>query len=399
MNLRIIIAIAALLNGCSGGGEATSEVVPQLPIEVLPELVEFHCIPGPECRELIVDGDALATLGSGQAPFRGYADPSLTFDAQSNTLWLSYSWLSTAVEVLGPPPQPDFLVSTHLASSTNSGASFEFVREINQNTLIAHPDNGEQGWLTHEVSTLTRSADGDWQVLWLQYFDPVGELERGDFLLNRSVANSPAALGDVIEPWIRTAATSESFGAIERLSSIQELADCTIFTEPALFNDEQNTYLAMNCLVIRDSARQSEEDRLFVLRQSESGESYEYLGILINNADAESLGGDVLEQADFVVARDGRLLLLATPIRHDAQPPHQGCVALEVESLANATMRRTSSGGLVERARITADGDGLGPGLCTYHAESDTGIILAIPKLTQNPTELTLTMHATGIHP
>ncbi len=396
MRLRSALTLLALLCSCSGGGSAP-DMVPQAPPEILPELVEFHCVPSPECPELTVGGDSIATFANGLAPFRGYGDPSLSYDEQSNTLWMSYSWLSTAVEVMGPPPQPDFLVSTRLARSTNSGVSFDFVREINQNTLITHPVTNESGWLTHEVSTVVQNADGGWQVLWLQYFDPVGEPERKDFLLNRSVASSPTGLGDVIEPWIRTAFTSELFGATERLSSIPELDDCAAFTEPALFTEEDTTYLAMNCIVIRGAERQLEEERLFVLRQS--GDNYQYVDVLIDNADAASLGGDVLEQADFKRARDGQLLLIATPINHDANPPHQGCVALEVESLVNAAMRRTNSNGLVQRARITADGDALGPGLCTYHAESNTGIIIAIPTVTEDPVEIVFTMYATGVHP
>ena len=188
-----------------------------------------------------------------------------------------------------------------------------------------------------------------------------------------------------------------AFGADERLAHIDQLSDCTAFTEPALFTQDGITYLAMNCVVIDGGERAFDRERLFVLRQS--GESYDYLGVLMDSEDARLVGGTVVEQADFAVARDGTLLLRVTPIDHSAEPPHQGCTVLEVDDLNATRMARSASNALIVRARLTADGDALGPGLCTYHAQSETGIILVVPRLTENPTELVFSMRATGVHP
>lgn len=60
---------------------------------------------------------------------------------------------------------------------------------------------------------------------------------------------------------------------------------------------------------------------------------------------------------------------------------------------------RDGSGVAVPRTMITSDGNGLGPGLCTYDANSDTGVLLVIMTVTQNGTDIEFSLRATGIHP
>ncbi len=78
------------------------------------------------------------------------------------TLWLSYSWLEE--DTLPGNPEQLHAVATHLARSTDGGASFEFVRAVN----AAAPSPGNVGLVMHEVSTLARTPDG-WEDLWLTY--------------------------------------------------------------------------------------------------------------------------------------------------------------------------------------------------------------------------------------
>ena len=48
-----------------------------------------------------------------------------------------------------------------------------------------------------------------------------------------------------------------------------------------------------------------------------------------------------------------------------------------------------------------ADGNSLGPGLCIYDANSETGVLLIITTVTGTgpTTNIEFSMHATGIHP
>ena len=139
----------------------------------------FHCAYDATCPEVLISGDPHATLGGSPAPFRGYGDPSLERDPDTGTLWLSYSWLDVLISSPGPPPVFDFGVRTHLARSDDNGATFSFLREVNQTVQIEHPDTSTQGWTIHEVSTMAREASGSWQNLWLTYFDPLGTRRLG----------------------------------------------------------------------------------------------------------------------------------------------------------------------------------------------------------------------------
>ena len=58
---------------------------------------------------------------------------------------------------------------------------------------------------------------------------------------------------------------------------------------------------------------------------------------------------------------------------------------------------RDAAGVAAPRLIITADGNGLGPGLCTYDPASSTGVLLVITTFSNNDIEFSL--RATGMHP
>lgn len=360
----------------------------------------FHCALDASCPEVMVAGDPHATLGGEPAPFRGYGDPSLERDPSSGTIWLSYSWLDLLVSDPGPPAVADLGVRTHLARSDDGGATFTFVRAVNATEVISHPDSGAQGWTIHEVSSLVQESDGSWQDLWLAYFDPIGEPagaeDRRDFYFARSVAGSPGMLGESSQAWARGYATSASFGAEYDLSQIPQLSDCAAMTEPALLAAAGATYLAANCVVIVDGVRRDDLERLVLLKQEAAG--YSYVGALLSHADALDLGASRIEQADLAFSRTGAVLLIATPIQN-ATPEHMGCVVFEVTDLGSARVRRDAGGRAVALARITGEDESFGPGLCTYDASSDTGVLMVLHVFDPDPFDLEFSLRATGVHP
>ena len=188
---------------------------------------------------------------------------------------------------------------THLARSDDGGATFSYVRAVNETEQISHPDTGVPGWTMHEVSTLAY-APSAWQLLWLTYFEPYGQPDsRSDVYYARSTASTPGALGDVSQPWVRGDGTSASFGAQYNLSDIPQLSDCVAFTEPALLVEGGVTYLATNCVVFVAGVRRPDMERLVLLREEADG--YSYAGVLLTYADALDLGGTRVEQADLSV--------------------------------------------------------------------------------------------------
>ena len=116
--------------------------------------IEFHCALDEACPEVMIEGDPFATLNSNPAPFRGYGDPSLEYDTDTDTLWLSYSWLSVLVTSGDGAPLIDFGVETHLARSDDNGQSFQFVRKVNE--TYQTQNNNQPVWVTDEVSVVVK---------------------------------------------------------------------------------------------------------------------------------------------------------------------------------------------------------------------------------------------------
>lgn len=397
----VLILLASLTLFACGGGSSSSTPPVVVPPPQGP--ITFHCSKDATCPEVTIIGDPHSDLNGMPDPFRGYGDPSLEYDSATGTLWLAYSWLNTQVSDPGPPVVFDLGVRTRLARSNDNGGSFSFVRTINDMQMEAHPDTGVMGWSVHEVSTLVKEPSGSWQILWLKYFNPFGTVtgvdERQEFLYWRSTAATPDLLGDNSAVWGKFAATSVSWGAPFDFNTIPELADCILQTEPALFAFNGESYLATSCLVIDGTGRRTDLERIELLRQTANG--YVHVGTILDGQDAADLGVDTIEQADISVARDGSILLVTTPIILGADPDHQGCMVFSFADFASATITRDTNGVATPRAIITADGNSLGPGLCTYDANSDTGVLLVITTVTGSgsTTDIEFSLHATGVHP
>ena len=395
------ILLASLALFACGGGSGAS--LPPVIVAPPPGPMTFHCSKDASCPEVLIVGDPHSQSNGVPDSFRGYGDPSLEYDAATGTLWLAYSWLNTQVSDPGPPAVFDLGVRTRLARSDDNGATFTFVRNVNDMQMEAHPNTGVMGWSVHEVSTLVKEPSGSWQILWLKYFNPFGTAsgvdERQEFLYWRSTAATPAFLGDNSAVWGKFAATSSSWGAPVDFNAIPELADCILQTEPGLFALNGETYLATSCLVADGTGRRTDLERIELLRQTPGG--YDYVGTLLNGQDAADLGVDSIAQADLSVARDGSILLVVTPIMLGADPSHQGCVVFSIANVASATIVRDNNGVAIPRAIITADGNSLGPGLCTYDANSDTGVLLVITTVTGSgaTTDIEFSLRATGVHP
>jgi hypothetical protein len=340
----------------------------------------FHCSFDARCPELAIEGVAPARPGAAPSPFRGIGDPSLEYDPESGSLWLAWSWLDLA--------GADFRIRTRLAKSEDRGRTFSFTNAANE--VERRPDaRGRTGLWLHEVPTLARAGPRDWRLLWLSYFDPLGDAPREyaepHFVAAR--AARPEALGPGAAALPRPGGSDPA------------LADCAAFTEPALFAERGAVWLAASCVVFERGQRRPERERLVLWR--ESGGDWSRAGSLLDARDARALGGHRLEQADLARARDGALLLFVTPIREGEDPSHQGCVALEVEDLAAARIRRAADGRPQVRAVLSADGNGLGPGMCSYDAASETGVLLVITRfdLASDPPDLLFSLRRTGFHP
>ena len=72
---------------------------------------------------------------------------------------------------------------------------------------------------------------------------------------------------------------------------------------------------------------------------------------------------------------------------------------LEVTDITAAQVRRDTTGDPLKLATISGEDGTIGPGLCTYDASSQTGVLMVLHAQTQNPPETVFSLRATGIHP
>ncbi|NND65082.1 MAG: hypothetical protein HKM24_03860, partial [Gammaproteobacteria bacterium] len=235
-------------------------------------------------------------------------------------------------------------------------------------------------------------------LLWISYLDPYGKPRHGVAYLSQSVANSPNELGDNAKDWIRGVGQPSVGNPRHDLSRKSELGNCQTFTEPSLFHRQGETYLAANCLVMKNGQRRVDLERLVLLREQESG--YEFVGDLLTGSDAARFGVERLEQAELTTSKDGDLLLLATPMSGGAN--HAGCFVLEVESLDPPRMARHSDGSLKTPVFVTDSGSKeKGPGACSYDPNSETGVIIVRRdfEFDKKPPRIAFSLLATGYHP
>ena len=117
-----------------------------------------------------------------------------------------------------------------------------------------------------------------------------------------------------------------------------------------------------------DGRRRTDLERIELLRQTPTG--YDHVGTILDGQDA-------------------------------ADPSHQGCMVFSFDDFATASIARDTNGVAIPRAIITANGNSLGPGPCTYDAESDSGVLLVITTVSggDGATDVEFSLHATGVHP
>lgn len=340
---------------------------------------------------------------------RGTFDPSIWQDAESGTLWMSYTWAD-----LFFPVENDFELfsanyETHLARSDDAGVTWHYVATINSSldTLYDHPVNGP-GIIAHEVSDLVQNPDGSWTLLWLQYTTPYTSVDfayNDPHIARRDAASAEQLAVAPIQQHLAGWGQSEYFPTVHNPSWAAGLQDCPGMTEPSIASDGAQVFVVVECISVDinspDFTRQYERGTIELFEWIES--EYRYIGRLLDYADAERfVAGEgnrlALTQPDLVQRRDGGWALLIVPSNDGDPMPYQGCLALDVADLASAEIARDNAGVPIVLASVTATSDHLGSGQCTYHPASETGILLH--RADETPAGgVRLSIVATGVHP
>ncbi len=386
------------------------------------DLLIKRCDKPSDCPEITIAGrsvDHACLPVSGRpvfavCPVRGLHDASLTQDPATGDLYLAFSYATLRFD--GRPAE-DSVISVHdtgLARSQDGGRNWQDLGTVVSARPFDHPAHG-RGIATNEVPSLAARSDGSWALLWQRHFN-IGEQQYLDAVLNAAEAATPRELvglagRSLISGWVNPSV----WPARTQLSRIDPaLAQCAVFTEPALLAVDDDLYLAAECIQwnVAEDRRVFEGGGIHLFRfpGGRLNSPPLYVGALVDFQDArffaEGAPRAILTQPALARSRiSGRLILLVSVIDEDQAPQQNGCLALDVADITTARLARDKRGRPRVLARIDAPVSGprdfLGPGQCTYDPNSMTGVIMTLMQKDQSydPLDLRLSLHATGVHP
>jgi len=364
----LLAAGLALLGGCTGS----------------PLLGPFdggvQVIDPSTAREVVVVGDVDSTMG--------IFDPSLVYFLDAPSGLMSYSSV---------PSQLD--VHTHLASSSDRGATWTFLAEVNApSDVMVSFDGGDPdcptgtcaGRVIHEVSSLVDdSLDPDHRYkifahTYVAFPEPGGDPPhlRPD-VGYLSLYTAPATGGPWVETklvgWQSPSSFSSTDTALLLGRDLPALGDCLALTEPAAILDGASLALAVTCAYLLQGKPAFRQE---LLRSYDHAQSFVRVGTLMTSGDAAALGSPGGVNAADLFSAGGLTFAIVSPGGQVSAPDlpsfsgYAGCDVLTVD-LADASVLRDGTAPVLFR-RLVAANDTFS-GACTYaEGASSAGYLMSI---------------------
>ncbi|HTR52758.1 MAG TPA: hypothetical protein VMJ10_18720 [Kofleriaceae bacterium] len=343
------------------------------------------------CSPLSITNDPPST---NSGTFAGLLDPSVAHDpAVSGQLWLAYSWAHTVAGTdLQNNPIEMGVIETHLAASSNSGASFGDPAVLWPAVPTLDPEgSGQMGMMNSEtpsIATITSGSTTTWYGAHLVYFQ---QAEQGynpkygtSWTIHVAAASSPAALGSAAATVLGVSTTAAVYAPNARLDVLAELpiTQCSVLNNPTLFTQDGTLYLIVECIAVTGSdGIDAAHSTIQVFATTPSGAptswTWRHAGVLADHSLAIQLDADTIQQPDVSLARDGTPILIVSPATLDAGPGGAavplGCAVFDIASIDPPMLARDCADRFVMRSELT----GSGWGLCTHDAAMTGGIITA----------------------
>ena len=351
------------------------------------EVIKLAGVSGQDCnpKQCIVATEGASRLSFVNDGNQGVFDPSLDAEVDSDTVWMSYSTVSTSVQW---PAENVSVVHNRLAQSVDGGSSFSFVNEINpvQDVTVdlAAPNNAGS-WVS-EVSSLAYDAaaepDQRWKLIWHHYLQIAGERHFEHGWLGYRTAAQPDQLKDATEIKLFGAGIYDPInnatdgvtqapvgGAplIDIRDLDPELADCAVLSEPGWLSDSDALYLAVGCFQINPR-----ENRMILLAcahpcaVTESG-AWRFVATLLVNANARVLGFESFSAPDLFVSNGATYLWISTGSDFPYPDSYNGCRAFRFTNLAGGVLQ-TDAGGQPTPILILNGLPGTFNGACALHS-------------------------------
>jgi hypothetical protein len=286
---------------------------------------------------------------AGDAPRNGIFDPSLEFAPGASEGWLSYSAVFGTILPWGPH------VETHLARSTDSGATWTFDGVVNASffdTITLSGGGTQDGVWNYEVSSLVHDpADtgAEWKLFAHRIFRKTEDNFTGE-------QNLPAYSWIVLRtashptgPWsAELALLSSGIFPPPPYDNVQvsinaldpSLASLIVYSEPGAFVQGGTLYLSLTGLTA------SGPDRIVLLASDDHAATWRYVGTPLTSADATALGFLSFD-GSAIVEDAGRVFLLATP--ESPGVLHDGTLVLPFDDLSVGSLERSGGVPVIEK--------------------------------------------------
>jgi hypothetical protein len=325
----------------------------------------------------------------------GVYDPSLAAADDAGNLFMSYS----SVPALKA-------VHTRLAGSTNAGASWTYLEDVNEatplqitTTDLSICDAGScAGTWVHEVSSLVIDAtDPDpmrrFKVFTHSYFATATQTEYqvGNLSLFTSPGPDAGWAEEALLGWNSSSPTS-SMGVAQNISSdpaLAGLSDCIALTEPGALLRSGALDLSVACITF-DPATLTAPIDARLIRSTDHGASWTYVSTPVSAAQAATLGasGPLGPQASGtdLFAYQGNYYLSVSPNGPVAGGGngYRGCWIFQFDDIDAGSLVQCDGLPAMQKSFGSPTGGFSGP--CTF-VEQDTsdGLIVPMADLTSIP--------------
>ena len=355
-------AVLLVFAACSSTSAAKPDAAPDAARDAAADVaIDAPFCPTPAAIDPTTAADV--TIAS-DAPAEGIFDPSLVYPAGAAAGAMAYSAV------------PDQMtIRTHLAVSSDGGASWTYVAEANvpEAASIASSDATEcpggtcTGNLISEVPSLVYDADEPdaakkWKLFAHRYLVGAGvalHYRLGTITLQ----TAPAPDGPWTAPakWIgwNSSSAYSSTGVQVNASSLPGTSDCIALTEPGALWLPGVLDVAVGCVYVDAGAAKI---RVELLRSTDHAASFAHVATLLRPEDATCFAPGASINAADLFATNGTEYVAATP--SDATGYH-GCLVFALADPATGALHRDGSGRAIVTREITTT-TGQFSGACTF---------------------------------
>jgi hypothetical protein len=379
--LATLIAITALTGCGSSGGQSVDAASidargADASIDAAPSVTAVD--PG--------TASAITVVGT-PAANGGLSDVALLYPAGAASGVMTYTAVAYS--------QTAIALTTRIASSTDHGATWTYVADVNHvaatmlqvNDATECPSGTCPGFIVNEVSSVIEdptdpATDRRWKVFTHRYFvstqtgQPTIRYQYGHIAMYTAAAPAgPWSAPQPVVGWPSSAPFS-SQGASEITTGIPGMSDCAVLTEPSAMVSGNDILLAVGCIALPVTIR------VELLASSDHGATFHHVGTLVGANDAVALGGSAprVNAANLFEAA-GVPYVLVSP--GDASGAYLNCALLPLDA-QHAILRNADGSPHVLRF-FDAPGQPQN-GACSFaEGATATGFVMNIPTLTPVP--------------